>query len=355
MGNIDSVSAIIRVHGVERAQHTALVQGERRLTWAQLYERARRMAGLLAANGVGPQDRVAFLDKNGIEHFEVFYGAALLNAVCVDVNWRLAAPEVEYIVNDAQAKVFVVGKDMVPILDAIAPTLTTVAKILVIDGDGRYPDYEAEVAAHADVDPGVPSLESDVAFQLLILWLQRIAEIVGPFLTDLVEQRFCRLHRGERSVELAAEAPDLSQFDQLNEVAEFFGDLVLLFGEAVPGRGNLRLKSPQPVGDQFGFKIRVRCREFLNPALRLKIAADGEGPLPCDRELITDLIPAVCAYPFCRWIIVLPSRKGSEADEQYREGEGGVSNESHLAETKNDSEFWQANQPLQLRKWQALN
>ena len=62
----------------------------------------------------GPQDRVAFLDKNGIEHFEVFFGAALANAVCVDVNWRLAPPEVEFIVNDAQAKVLVVGPDFVP-------------------------------------------------------------------------------------------------------------------------------------------------------------------------------------------------------------------------------------------------
>ena len=79
-----------------------------------------RVAAGLAAAGVGSQDRVAFLDKNGIEHFEVFFGAALANAVCVDVNWRLAPPEVEFIVNDAEAKVFVVGPDFVPVLDAIA-------------------------------------------------------------------------------------------------------------------------------------------------------------------------------------------------------------------------------------------
>ena len=157
MGNINTVSDIIRVHGVERADRTALVQGERRLTWAELYARARQMANLLAANGVGPQDRVAFLDKNGIEHFEVFYGAALLNAVCVDVNWRLAAPEVEYIVNDAQSKVFVVGREFVPILDAIAANLTTVTKILVIDGDGSYADYETELAAQLTPTPASPA------------------------------------------------------------------------------------------------------------------------------------------------------------------------------------------------------
>ena len=58
------------------------------------------MAQALKAAGVGSQDRVAFLDKNSIEHFEVFYGCALLNAVSVDINFRLAAPEVAFIVND---------------------------------------------------------------------------------------------------------------------------------------------------------------------------------------------------------------------------------------------------------------
>jgi long-chain acyl-CoA synthetase len=158
---INTVSDIIRVHGVERADHPALVLGERRMSWAQLYERSCRVANLLAAAGVGSEDRVAFLDKNGIEHFEVFFGASLLNAVCVDVNWRLAAPEVEYIVNDAQAKVLVVGPDFVHVLQAIAPNLTTAATILVI-GD----DYEPSVAAQQATDPGGSSTADDIAFQL---------------------------------------------------------------------------------------------------------------------------------------------------------------------------------------------
>src|SRR3712207_3280821 len=123
---ITSLADIVRVHGRERAERTALVLGERRMSWAELYERASKMADGLAAAGVGNQDRVAFLDKNGIEHFEVCYGAALMNAVCVDVNWRLAPPEVEYIVNDAEAKVLVLGAEFVPVRDAIAERLTTV-------------------------------------------------------------------------------------------------------------------------------------------------------------------------------------------------------------------------------------
>jgi len=163
---ISTVSDIIRVHGIDRAERPALIEGDRQLTWAQLYRRSCQVANLLVANGVGDQDRVAFLDKNGIEHFEVFYGASLLNAVCVDVNWRLAPPEVEYIVNDAQAKVLVVGPDFVPVLDAIATNLTTVTRILVIRGDGRYDDYDIAVLAQTDTDPGTPSATDDVAFQL---------------------------------------------------------------------------------------------------------------------------------------------------------------------------------------------
>ena len=44
---------------------------DRTVSWGELYERARCVAGGLRAAGVGAQDRVAFLDKNGIEHFEV--------------------------------------------------------------------------------------------------------------------------------------------------------------------------------------------------------------------------------------------------------------------------------------------
>lgn len=160
-GRIQTTADIIRSHGVERADHPALVMDDCTLTWGELYERAQRMANMLASFGVGPYDRVAFLDKNGIEHFEVFFGAALLNAVCVDVNWRLAPPEVEVVINDAGAKVFVVGQDFAGILEAIEPNLTTLRRSLLI---GR--DYEGAVATAPDGDPGIESTPDDIAFHL---------------------------------------------------------------------------------------------------------------------------------------------------------------------------------------------
>src|SRR6187200_1800594 len=136
---IRSVADIVRAHGAQRPDAIALSLGDRQVTWRELYERARRVATGLRAAGVAAQDRVAFLDKNGVEHFEVAYGAALLNAVGVDVNWRLAPPEVAYIVNDAAAKVLVVGPDFAPVLDSIRGDLEHEPLILVIGG---HPEHE---------------------------------------------------------------------------------------------------------------------------------------------------------------------------------------------------------------------
>ncbi len=157
---------IVREHGVGRADHPAFVLGDRTVTYAEFYERCQRVANGLAALGVGAQDRVAFLDKNGIEHFELYHGAGLLNAVSVDVNWRLAAPEVEFIVNDMEAKVLVVGSDFAPILDVIAPNLTSVTDILVVGGHDEYESWDTWVDSHPLGDPGVESADDDVAYQL---------------------------------------------------------------------------------------------------------------------------------------------------------------------------------------------
>ncbi len=157
---------IVRVHGVGRADHPAFVLGDRTVTYADFYERCQRVANGLAALGVGAQDRVAFLDKNGIEHFELYHGAGLLNAVSVDVNWRLAAPEVEFIVNDMQAKVLVVGSDFAHVLDAIAPNLTSVTDILVVGSHDGYESWDTWVDSHPLGDPGVESADDDVAYQL---------------------------------------------------------------------------------------------------------------------------------------------------------------------------------------------
>ena len=97
----------------------------------------------------------------------MLFGAAKVNAVDVAVNWRLAPPEVAYIVNDAEAKVFVVGEEFVPVLDAIASDLTTRQEDrrdrIATLGTSRS---RTGSARHEPTDPGAQAGADDVALQL---------------------------------------------------------------------------------------------------------------------------------------------------------------------------------------------
>ncbi|MDA2968935.1 MAG: fatty acid--CoA ligase [Actinomycetota bacterium] len=163
---VGDIGSIVRDNARKQPNVVSLVLGDRTLTWAQLLSRSAQVAQGLRRAGVKSQDRVAFLDKNGIEHFEVFYGCSLLNAVSVDVNWRLAAPEVAFVVNDSQAEVLIVGQEFVAVLDAIVNDLANVKTIIVIGGHPSHNDYERWVSAQSAVDPKVSTKPSDVAFQL---------------------------------------------------------------------------------------------------------------------------------------------------------------------------------------------
>ncbi len=82
----------------------AVDTGEREVTYAQLNEGANRKASALVASGVAKGDKVAVLAPNSLDYLELFFACAKLGAVLVPVNWRLAQPEIDYIVSDSGAR-----------------------------------------------------------------------------------------------------------------------------------------------------------------------------------------------------------------------------------------------------------
>ncbi|KAB2344782.1 long-chain-fatty-acid--CoA ligase [Actinomadura rudentiformis] len=148
---MQGLTEVLRDRARQQPDRVAFIAGETRITYRDFDQRADRAAAALAAAGVGHDDRVAILDKNSIEYVEQLFGAARLGAVQVPVNYRLSPDEVAYIVNNAQAKVFIVGHDFLPVLDAIAGKLQHTTHMVVIDGSGHaYLDYATWVGAHED-------------------------------------------------------------------------------------------------------------------------------------------------------------------------------------------------------------
>jgi acyl-CoA synthetase (AMP-forming)/AMP-acid ligase II len=163
---MNTLASIIREHAAARPDAVALVCGAETVTYGELHARSNRVAAALRAAGVGPESRVAFLDRNGVEYFEVLFGAAKLNAVTVSINWRLTAGEVAYIVDDSQATVFVFGADYAPLAAELAGQVPGVKKLLVIGDDRRFESYAAWRDRSDSDDPGVEAAGTDIAFHL---------------------------------------------------------------------------------------------------------------------------------------------------------------------------------------------
>ena len=91
----------------------AVVDAERRLSYADLLGEARRVAGGLAALGVGSGHRVAAAVRNRIETVVAYWACQWLGACFVPVNWRLKPDEIRYCATDADAAVFLAEEHLV--------------------------------------------------------------------------------------------------------------------------------------------------------------------------------------------------------------------------------------------------
>lgn len=83
----------------------------RTTTWAELDRRSNQVANGLRSLGVEPGDRIAVLARDDDHGVVVAFGCAKAGAVLLGINWRLAPPEVEYILEHAEATVLFMGPD----------------------------------------------------------------------------------------------------------------------------------------------------------------------------------------------------------------------------------------------------
>ncbi|HUF98790.1 MAG TPA: long-chain-fatty-acid--CoA ligase [Ilumatobacter sp.] len=160
---MSTVVDILRAQADSEA--VALVFEERLITYRELDTRSSRLAQVMRAAGVEPDDRIAFLDKNRPEYFEVLFGAAKLGAACVCVNWRLAPREVAHVVTDSAATLLFVGADLAALVEQIEAELPG-TRVIALDHHERWPAYEAWLDGGIAEDPAVQATPDHIALQL---------------------------------------------------------------------------------------------------------------------------------------------------------------------------------------------
>lgn len=164
---IQTLADITRTHRAERPNQLAMrfnTDG-REWTYEQLDAESCCCANALQAAGIGEGSRIAYLAKNEPEYFTFLYGGAKLGAVSVAVNWRLAPPEMEYIINHSEAGILLVGDDFLGHLQQMNLDLDQVV-VLGDPGDTGYPTYDQWIAGHSADDVVVNIDPQDTCYQL---------------------------------------------------------------------------------------------------------------------------------------------------------------------------------------------
>jgi long-chain acyl-CoA synthetase len=137
------------------------------ITYRELDRRSSQVANALIERGVRPGDRVCVLDQNHAGFIELMFGLAKAGAVYVPVNWRLAPPEVSYVVNDSEAKLLFVGGSFCQIIEEIEDQLKTVRKIVSFSGGSdAWESYALMIDGASEEDPQVQTAESETTWQL---------------------------------------------------------------------------------------------------------------------------------------------------------------------------------------------
>ncbi len=154
-----SVASLLESSAVRHADRVAVVCGEARVTYRDLWDQARAVAGALRDRGVGPGDRVAVLVPNTPDFPRVYFGVLALGAVVVPVHLLFTAGEVEHVLRDSGAVLVVAAA---PVLAAALPAAAAVGVpvVTVLVPDDRKdavpaPRLEDEAAAATPVERSV--------------------------------------------------------------------------------------------------------------------------------------------------------------------------------------------------------
>ncbi len=115
--------------------HTLTEAGVMTGTFADVADRAARLANVLHGLGIREGDRVGTLCWNNQSHLEAYFAVPCMGAVLHTLNLRLSPPQLAFVVNHAEDRVIIVDSSLLPLLTAIAPHLPNVEHYIVV-GEG---------------------------------------------------------------------------------------------------------------------------------------------------------------------------------------------------------------------------
>lgn len=127
---------------------TAIVSGKRRLTYAELDDRATRLAHFLKSRGVGPGDHVGLHLFNGTEFVEGMLAAFKIRAVPINVNYRYVAGELRYLYENADIVATITQREFGPVVAESTQNLSCLKTVILLE-DGSVADFPSDATSES--------------------------------------------------------------------------------------------------------------------------------------------------------------------------------------------------------------
>jgi fatty-acyl-CoA synthase len=143
----------------------AIVNGDKRYTYREFYNRVNRLASALQNVGIGKDDKVAFICPNIPPMLEAHYAVPMIGAALVSINIRLAPREIIYIINHSDSKALFVDNEFAGTVQPVLDELRNIKTIVnICDADDSKPlngmEYEEFLQTGSDA-PVEPVIEDE--------------------------------------------------------------------------------------------------------------------------------------------------------------------------------------------------
>lgn len=144
--------------------HTAIIHGNQRYSYAEFYERCRKLASQLAAAGVGPGDTVSVMLSNTPPMLEAHFAVPMIGAVLHCINTRLDAPIIAFQLDHAETKVLIADREF---SKALVPALAeaSVSPQIIDYNDLEFPQ-EGEALSGLDYEAWISGGDGSFAWRM---------------------------------------------------------------------------------------------------------------------------------------------------------------------------------------------
>ncbi len=141
----------------------ALAGGDGVLTYRQADERVRRLAAGLLSLGLKPGDHIAILANNSHRYWETYFVADIAGMPLAPLNIRLAAHELEFILNDGEIKALILGMEFLDLYEGFKEKTPGIEHVILLSGETTdvFVDYERLIEANEPLRRSVREWSED--------------------------------------------------------------------------------------------------------------------------------------------------------------------------------------------------